>query len=142
MTFLFNNCRNRDHARYGPGAFYDLDLRGRQASMAKGLRPCDTCIVASHGEPGFVVFHWYAFVHEKRMLDENGELVRVLFGRPRKSETLAKTVAAETHPYAHFFDRHGHFKIASVLTLASKRPLSLKAAPVGRMGPTEESAGA
>jgi hypothetical protein len=116
MTFLLNNCRNRDHSRYGAGAFFDLDLRGRQATMAKGLRAGDICIVASYGDAE-VVFRWYAFAHEKQMLDENGELVRVLFGRLDKSESLAKAVAARTPPYAHLFDRNGKFKIVSVVRL-------------------------
>ena len=93
MTFLLNNCRNRDHSRYGAEAFFDLELRGRQATMAKGLRSGDTCIVASYGDAE-VVFRWYVFGHEKRMLDENGELVRVLFGRLSKTESLAKAHAA------------------------------------------------
>jgi hypothetical protein len=117
MTFLFNNCRNRDHARYGAGAFFDLALSGRQATMAKGLRPGDTCIVASYAESGFVAFHWYAFAHEKRMLDEKGELVRVLFGRARKMDLVAKAQAAKTRSYENFFDRHGHFKIGSVFRI-------------------------
>jgi len=121
MTYLFNNCRNRDHTRYGAGAFYDLDLGGYQATMAKGLRPGDCCIVASYGE-GLVIFDWYAFAHEKRMFGEDGRLVRVLFGRLRSSEFLAKPLAAETHPYAQFFDCHGRFKIASVLRLAEPAP--------------------
>ena len=117
MTFLFNNCRNRDHARYGAGAFFDLALSGRQATMAKGLRAGDTCIVASYAESGLVVFHWHAFAHEKRMLDEKGELVRVLFGRPRRMELMAKAQAAKTRSYEAFFDRLGHFKIGSVFRI-------------------------
>jgi hypothetical protein len=121
MTFLFNNCRNRDHSRYGAGAFFDLDLRGRQATLAQGLRAGDTCIVASYGDAD-VVFRWHSFAHEKRMLDENGELVRVLFGRLDKSESLAKSKAAETPPYAHLFDRNGRFKIVSVVRLDRSAP--------------------
>jgi hypothetical protein len=121
MTFLFNNCRNRDHARFGDGAFFDLELQGRQATFARGLRPGDTCIVASYGDAE-VVFRWYAFVHEKRMLDEGGELVRVLFGRLNKTESLAKAAAARTLPYAHLFDRNGKFKIVSVVRLDRTTP--------------------
>jgi len=116
MTYLFNNCRNRDHTRYGAGAFYDLDLGGYQATMAKGLRPGDCCIVASYGE-GLVIFDWYAFAHEKRMFGEGGELVRVLFGRRRGSESLGRPRAAATVPYARLFDCHGRFKVAAVLRL-------------------------
>jgi hypothetical protein len=103
MTFLFNNCRNRDHSRYGEGAFFDLDLRGRQASLARDLRSGDSCVVASYGDAE-VVFRWYSFGHEKRMLDEGGELVRVLFGRWTKTVSLAKGLAARTPPYAHLFE--------------------------------------
>lgn len=114
MTFLFNNCRNRDHSRYGEGAFFDLELRGRQGTMARGLRPGDTCIVASY-DGDHVVFRWFDFAHEKRMLDEGGDLVRVLFGRRTKSIALAKAAASRTEPFSHLFDRNGKFKIVSVV---------------------------
>jgi hypothetical protein len=91
-------------------------MRGRQSTLAKGLRPGDTCIVASYCETG-VVFRWFTFAHEKRMLDEGGELVRVLFGKLSRSVALAKDLAARTPPYTHLFDRNGKFKIASVVRL-------------------------
>lgn len=114
MTFLFNNCRNRDHSRHGEGAFFELDLTGRQGTMARDLRAGDSCVVASY-DGDHVVFRWFAFAHEKRMLDEGGELVRVLFGRRTKSMALSKAAAAKTEPYAQLFDRNGKFKIVSVV---------------------------
>lgn len=115
MTYLFNNCRNRDYSRYGEGAFFDLGPHGRQATMAKGVRPGETCIVARYGDAGELVFGWHDFAHEKRMLDEEGRLVRVLFGRRTKSMAMAKAAAARLEPYAHLFDRNGRFKIVSAV---------------------------
>lgn len=117
MAHLFNNCCNRDHVRiFGEGAFFDLDLRGRQASMAQDLGAGDKCIVASYGDrPSVVVFDWYTFTHEERMADETGEIVRVMHGVRTRSEVLDKTTAARTAPYEHLFNCRGQFKQRSVV---------------------------
>jgi hypothetical protein len=69
--YLFNNCRNHQHATlYGDGAFYDLDRTGSQAKVARRLAnnlvADETCIVASLDEPtGDIVFEWFRFSGER-----------------------------------------------------------------------------
>ena len=87
--FLFNNAHNRDHVKhYGAGAFYDVDPREVEAYR---LRPGDTCIVTSYRDSERdLVLDWYTLADERPMIDENGERVRVLFGRLQRSESLQK----------------------------------------------------
>src|SRR5207302_4145317 len=110
MPRFFNNCRARDHAgTYGGNAFYDLNRTGKQGQMATNLKRGEECVVATPNEDGDIEFVWFSFSHEKIMPDENGTATRVQFGKRLRSETLSKPDAAETEPYARFFNVNGHF---------------------------------
>lgn len=114
MTFFLNNCANRDHVRlFGLGAIFDFDLTGRQAAMAKDVRPGDECLVAARGSTkDEVVFTTFRYLREALMPDpcRPGTQVRVLFGRKLRSEILWKAVASRTQPYSVFFTVKGDFK--------------------------------
>jgi hypothetical protein len=117
MPRFFNNCRRRDHVSiYGENAFYDLNRTGKQAEMAADLKRGEECIVATPNEDGDIEFVWFAFSDEKIMSDNNGVPTRVQFGKRLRSETLSKAEAAETRPYAVFFNVNGDFKRPSVIT--------------------------
>jgi hypothetical protein len=116
MPHFFNNCHRRDQAEiYGGTAFYDLELTGKQASMATDLKPGDKCIVATAHKNGNIEFTWFSFSHEKIMRDDKGVAQRVQFGKRLRTKTLSKTKAAKTEPYAVFFNINGHFKRPSVI---------------------------
>lgn len=118
---FFNNCINRDHQRiFGPGAFYDLETSGRQATLAQDMRPGDTCIVVAYEDKARTVvrFTWYQFTHETRQPDEKGMLARVLWGQPYQSEALSKRQAAEDTRFHILFNKLGHFKQVSVMARA------------------------
>ena len=116
MTCYFNNARVRAHVRlFGPGAFYDLNLTGVQATQATTLRVGDSCIVATPATDGYIAFDWYAFDREAVQPDETGTPVRVLFGTLRKSDRLRKSDAARDAEYGIFFAKNGNFKRQSVL---------------------------
>ena len=117
MALLLNNCRRRNHAKlYGPNAFYDLDLAGRQAGMAIDVAAGDACVVAAPANGDNVIeFSWFRFSNEERRPDEHGVEVRVLFGVFVGSEQLDRTTATETEPYSRFFNVKGDFKQQSVI---------------------------
>lgn len=116
MAIFFNNCRSRNHAvLFGAGAFYDLDLHGRQGTMATNLQPNEECVVATPTEGGDIEFNWFQFLREEVRPHENGGNVRVLFGTFVRSETLQKELAIATEPYSIFFNAKGHFKRPSVI---------------------------
>jgi hypothetical protein len=120
MRWYFNNCRSRNHAAlYGSDAFYDLYRTGKQAEMATNIMRDDECVVATTAPNGEIAFGWFTFTHEKNlpMPDEPGTMVRVLFGRWIRSETMPKNKAAKTAPYSVFFNVNGHFKRPSVIAL-------------------------
>jgi hypothetical protein len=116
MPIFCNNCRRRDHiALFGEGAFYDLNREGRQATMATNLRPGDECVVATPDGDGDIVFNWFSFSHEAIMRDDEGDDVRVLFGKWLRSETLSRSDAAGLEPYSVFFNVKRHFKRMSII---------------------------
>jgi hypothetical protein len=118
MPVLFNNCHSRPHAElYGLGAFYDLNRVGAQANMATDLQPGQHCCVATPAQNGDIEFGWFRFTHEQLMdmPDEPGTTVQVLFGEWLGSESLPRTNAVATEPYAEFFNVNGHFKRPSVI---------------------------
>lgn len=125
----FNNCKNRPHERlFGPGAFYDLNVAGIQASQAVGLPVGQQCVVATTAPDSRVTFTWYSFLRERR-LPERGNpdrtRYRVFFGDPLLAETLAKDAAAAHPRYRAFFNVRGHFKQQSTISgsvPASQRP--------------------
>jgi hypothetical protein len=126
MPRFFNNCRRRDHVSiYGENAFYDLNRFGKQADMATDLKRGEECIVATPNGDGNVEFVWFSFTEEKIMPDENDVPTRVQFGKRLRAETLSKTEAAETEPYAVFFNVNGDFKRPSVIT-PKRRAVSRK----------------
>jgi hypothetical protein len=113
---LFNNCRNRSHAvMYGPGAFYDLDTTGHQATLANNLPADEQCIVASVAADGRIDFDWYRFKRERIRPDTTGKDCRVFFGDPIRSETRSRHAAMRDGLYSKFFDSLGRFKQRSVL---------------------------
>jgi hypothetical protein len=112
----FNNCHNRDHVRmYGRGAFYDLNTKGFQSTLARNLQVGQKCIVASTGNNREIVFSWFSFLRDDVMPDERGILCRVFFGEFIKSESYSKAEAAHKEPYSTFFDINGNFKRLSVV---------------------------
>lgn len=114
--YLFNNCRNRQHAAiYGSGAFYDLNTTGAQAAMAANVPSGETCIVASLNKMGDIVFDWYKFSHEAIKPDDTGTPCRAFFGEHFKTERLSRDEAMRDGVYSAFFDKNGHFKRPSVL---------------------------
>ncbi|MFN7949197.1 MAG: hypothetical protein U0Z53_27835 [Blastocatellia bacterium] len=113
--YLFNNCRNRRHtAMYGSGAFYDLNITGRQSILAKDLLFGETCIVASLDGTGDISFDWYKFSREVVKPDDTGTPCRAFFGEHFKTETLSRSEAMRDGVYSGFFDKNGHFKRLSV----------------------------
>ena len=85
--------------------------------MATDLSHGDECIVATYAEDGAVVFDWFTFSKETLEPDPDDPktTVRVLYGKPIKSERLSKTKAAKTKPYSVFFNVRGDFKRPSVI---------------------------
>ena len=126
---LFNNARSRPHAYlYGVGAFYDLGLSGRQATMATDLTPGQHCCVATPMEGDTIEFAWYRFSHEWQMPDpdETTSLVRVFYGERLGAQTLPRHEATANPHYASFFDINGNFKRQSAI-----RPEGECVAPAG-----------
>src|SRR5258707_53461 len=108
--FFCLNTDRRDHAGlYPPGAFYDLELDDRRLRTADRLHVGSVCLVATptKDDPEKIVFEWFSFVDQKRMLDPKpkppkkaGNEVRVLFGKPtRPSAILSKADARKAEPY-------------------------------------------
>jgi len=121
MPRFFNNCRRFPHKERYPvkrgtegTAFYDLYRTGKQASMATDLKRGEECLVATPNEDGDVEFVRFSFSHEERG-HQDGESMRVFFGKRLSSKTLPKTKAAKTEPYSVFFDKNGNFKRLSVI---------------------------
>ncbi len=122
MPIYVNNCRGRDHVTYfGPDAFFDLNITGKQAEMAKNLQPGTECIVASYSanNNAHVVFRWYIFSHESIDSDPHtpDTQVRVFRGTESKlkRKRISKLQAAKMKPYSAFFNVLGHFKRPSVI---------------------------
>jgi hypothetical protein len=99
---------------FGPGAFFDLDVTGHQATLANDLPAGEPCIVASVADDGRIHLDWYRFTRE-RVITKKGESYRVFFGEPIKSETLSRRAAIRDGLYARFFDKLGRFKHSSVI---------------------------
>ena len=63
--YFLSNCNRRQHARmYGPGAFYDLDVEGHQAKLAKDISKGQKCVVAtpknrSKNQNRDIAFEWF-----------------------------------------------------------------------------------
>src|SRR5262245_56425503 len=91
---FFNNCKARDHERlFGPGAFFDLDTTGHQATLATELGTGEQCIVVEPGPDGALTFDWYTYQRDETMPDDAGIVCRVLFGDLIKTETRSKADA-------------------------------------------------
>ena len=125
----FNNCKNRPHERlFGPGAFYDLNVTGVQASQAAGLPVGQACVVATTAPDHRVTFTWYSFLRERRLVERDSDdrtLFRVFFGDAQHAETLSKEAAVAHLRYRAFFNIRGHFKQQSTITAsvpADERP--------------------
>ena len=114
--FLNNRDRRKHAAIYGANAFYDLNLTGLQATMAMDLTTGDECVVATPAHSGNLIdFSWFRFLREEILPDDNGTQTRVLFGDYLRSQAIDKAEAAETEPYAKFFNVNGDFKRRSVI---------------------------
>jgi hypothetical protein len=117
----FINCGNRDHERlFGPGAFFDLGVNGKQSTMAQNLLPGDTCIVARYADKNrtIVKLTWYSYTHDTTQTDDKGTPQRVLHGILNKVESLKKSDAAADARYLNMFAKNGSFKRRSVLEMA------------------------
>jgi hypothetical protein len=114
MRAYMSNLHGRKHQDiYGQGAFFDLNLTGRQADMLKEMVPNTECVVASYGDAkrSMVVFAMYLFEREAICPTEGpGDSCRVFFGRLRKEVRLPKRDAANIPEYAPFFNKNGGFK--------------------------------
>ena len=114
ITYYFNNSGGRNHeAIFGGGAFFDLDLVGRQANQAVHIKSGDPCVVVDKSQ-GSIRFRRYIFEKLQLMRDDEQNEVRVLFGVLESSEELQKNVAAQRPDYSIFFDKNRHFKRGSV----------------------------
>jgi hypothetical protein len=115
----FNNCKNREHERiFGPGAFYDLNVIGIQASQAVGLQPGQECVVATTAPDDHVTFTWYSFFRERQLRERDSKdrtRYRVFFGDALLAETFSKEDAAADPRYHPFFNVKGHFKQQSTI---------------------------
>jgi hypothetical protein len=117
----FINCGSRDHALlFGPSAFFDLGINGKQSTMAKNLLPGDTCIVARYADNNrtMVNLRWYSYARDTEQMDDKGTPQRVLHGILKKVELLTKFDAAADARYQHMFNKNGAFKRLSVLQMA------------------------
>lgn len=115
MATLFNNSRDRNHeSLYGRGAFFDLSLHGRQASMARDMKRDAQCVVATPDSAGRIAFGHWLFEKEVRMTDEDNAPVRVFFGRLTRVESMTRAEAVASEQYGGFFNVKGHFKRLSV----------------------------
>src|SRR6478735_843527 len=102
MPAYMNNLHGRDHEKfYGKGAFFDLDLKGRQSRMVLQILPGQECIVASYNG-NEVVFKTYNFEHEARRSDEHGALCRVFFGSLLRTVRMPKSSAPKAPLFAPF----------------------------------------
>ena len=111
IVYFFNNCHKRDHVyHYGPGAFFDLGLSGKQGTQARDLPPGQVCVVGTLEPGNRVQFNWYSFEHEAVLPDENGLPGRVFIGRCFASETLPKAKAARSVRYSALFKVNSDFK--------------------------------
>jgi len=114
--YLFNNCRNRQHATlYGKGAFYDLGTTGSQAKVAQRLANSlvarEICIVASLDKTtGDITFDWFKFSDELELLDDKRVLCHAYFGKHFDTATLSRNEARQHPVYRQFFNVNGHFK--------------------------------
>src|SRR6266566_3808177 len=92
---LFNNCHGRNHpAIYGDGAFYDLETTGTQATKAIGLRPGQTCVVASVDDDRRLTLTWFSLTREALRRDATGSKQRVFLGEALRGLALSKAAAA------------------------------------------------
>jgi hypothetical protein len=113
--YFLPNCNRRQHARmYGPGAFYDLDVEGHQAKLAKDISKGEKCVVATPKNPNKnrdIAFEWFVLARIAIKRDvERDVLCRVFFGDHIDEETLSKGDAARHPLYQIFFDTNGNFK--------------------------------
>ena len=123
VTFFFNNCHGREHARlFGSGAFFDLettkDSQIRQGEkLITRLSAGDECIVATRATDGQMVFTSYSFdrVTDRPNPDHHGMPCSVFFGTAGTSETLSKGDAAQHPIYSVFFGKTGNFKRQAVI---------------------------
>ncbi len=133
----FNNCRNYNHARFGSGAFFDLNTE-HQGKLARNLRPGQPCVVAKQSpDKRVAIIDWYSFVREEPHPDAQHGTLRVFFGQHLASETMAKKDAAISSRYAPLFKRNGDFKYGSVFLKTIPTEL-IPSGPVGGW-PQDES---
>ncbi|MEZ6130054.1 MAG: hypothetical protein R3C59_15325 [Planctomycetaceae bacterium] len=137
----FNNCKRRPHeAIFGPQAFFDLGVSGRQATQANNLPIGQRCVVASYDNDGNTVFDWHSLSSETVLPDNENEQCRVFFGPLTATETLTKASAAKKTQYLPFFNVNGDFKRPSVLSAAiPARSVPTNAKRTNAGSPDEES---
>lgn len=114
MRAHMNNLHGRNHEQiYGSGAFFDLDLVGRQATMVVGLSPMSECVVASYADkkrPTVVLKTFHLLREAVCPSEKPGESCRVFFGRLIKEVRMTKMEARIMPEYAAFFNKRGDFK--------------------------------
>jgi hypothetical protein len=118
MLVYLNNLNKRPHKSIfkSQEAFFDLNLKGRQAAMLQDIRPQQKCIVASYkdtarGKGSVVVFENVVFQREATCQSkEDGVSYRVFFGEIVNAVEISKLAAAKDPLYAPYFNNLGHFK--------------------------------
>lgn len=123
MLVYMLNVHRRNHQRiYGPGAFFDLNQDGQQATLLLNIHPQQECLVVSYSEARGqrkdpeVEFSTYLFERAEPLeSEEAGVFCRVFFGSKKSSVTMSKGTAIKTPIYAPFFSKIGHFKQRSVV---------------------------
>ena len=115
--WLLNNHHRDNHAELFGGdstVFFDLDKGERYDRY--DIKVDDECVVATpSGRRGAdIKFCWFTFSRQELREDprpgKDGK-VRVLFGKPIKTQTLTKTAAAKpTSPYFRLFNKNGDIK--------------------------------
>lgn len=113
MRAYMNNLSGRKHAQiYGDGAFFDLDLTGRQATMLRGIAPNTVCLVATYADRAHskVTISTYLLEREANCPSETpGEICRVFFGAKQREITLPRSEAPDHAEFAPFFNRERNF---------------------------------
>lgn len=122
MNVFLVNARGLDHVGlYGPNAFFDLDLDGRQAKMLPHIELGQHCVVASYesrgtGPESIVVFTTFRLERvEPALMGTHGKICRVFFGEFIDRIKRVKQDAAIDPAFAPCFNKIGHFLRRSVI---------------------------
>jgi hypothetical protein len=120
-VYLLNTQRLNHVDLYGPKAFFDLDLEGRQATMLLQIEKGQHCIVAGYasrdtGPDSIVVFSTFRLeIVDPCLTGKHGKTCRVFFGACVSQRKCVKQEAAKDPAFAACFNKNGHFLRRSVI---------------------------